>query len=313
MKQVLITDDVHPHLIEGLRERGFQCDYQPAISLEETRQKIGFYQGLIINSKIKADRLFLNQARELQFIGRLGSGLEIIDLDAAREFGIQVLSAPEGNCNAVAEHALGMLLSLLNHLNRADREVRQFTWNREKNRGKELKGLSVGIIGYGHTGPAFAEKLSGLGVTVIAYDRFNQIERPLPHVEVGDLKDIQLRADVISLHVSLNPSSLHMIDRHFIENCRKPFILINTARGQAVKTSDLIWGLDQGKITGACLDVFENEKPLTFSEVEKDLYSQLYAMEQVILSPHIAGWTSESKLRIAEVLLEKLDTHKNKL
>ncbi|MBK8502367.1 MAG: hypothetical protein IPL46_09220 [Saprospiraceae bacterium] len=307
MKKVLITDDVHPLLISGLTARGYDCDYNPQITLENTRQIVEYYAGLVINSKIKADKSLLEKGSKLEFIARLGSGLEIIDLDEARACGITILSAPEGNCNAVAEHAVGMLLSLLNHLNRADREVRQLLWNREKNRGRELKGLTVGIIGYGHTGPAFSEKLSGFGVKVLAYDKFNPIETTLKHVNICDLKTIQNQADIISLHVSLNPSSHHLVDQAFIEGCAKPFILINTARGKAVRLEDLIWGLEKGKIVGACLDVFENEKPTTFSELEKDLYSRLYEMDQVILSPHIAGWTYESKERIAEVLLKKLD------
>lgn len=313
MQRVLITDDVHPVLLDGLKKRGFDFDYHPDITLDQTRQVVDQYHGIIINSKIKADRSFLNMARELKFIGRLGSGLEIIDLQVARENNILVFSAPEGNCNAVAEHAMGMLLSLLNHLNRSDREVRNLQWNREKNRGRELKDLTVGIIGFGHTGPAFAEKLTGFQVKVLAYDRFAQIETNLKHVNISDLKTIQNQADIISLHVSLNPTSRHLIDRTFIQNCARPFVLINTARGQAVKLEDLIWGLEKGKISGACLDVFENEKPATFDANERALYGQLYQMDQVILSPHVAGWTFESKVRIAEVLLKKMDAHKNEL
>ncbi|MCB0687346.1 MAG: hydroxyacid dehydrogenase [Saprospiraceae bacterium] len=313
MKTVLITDDVHPLLLSGLENRGFVCDYRPNITLQECRDQVADYYGLVINSKIKADKSFLEQARSLKFIARLGSGLEIIDLATAEAKGILVLSAPEGNCNAVAEHAVGMLLSLLNNLNQADREVRQFQWNREKNRGYELRGKTIGIIGFGHTGEAFAQKLSGFGVQVLAFDRFNTIHTNLKHVKICDLKTIQNQADIISLHVSLNASSVHMINRLFIEQCSKPFILINTARGQAVKIEDLLWGLENGKISGACLDVFENEKPETFTALEKDLYSYLYRMNQVMLSPHVAGWTFESKALIAEVLLKKLDMHKNSL
>ncbi len=311
MQKVLITDDVHPDLISGLTARGYTCDYDPSISLEETRQRVGPYHGLVINSKIKADRFLIDQAPELTFIARLGSGLEIIDLDYARSKNILVLSAPEGNCNAVAEHAMGMLLSHLNHLNRADREVRQFQWNREKNRGSELRGLTVGIIGYGHTGAAFAAKLAGFEVRVLAYDKFRQIADSPKHVNIGDIKAIQDEADIISLHVSLVPGNYHWMNRAFIEECNKPFILINTSRGQVVHIKDLLWGLKSGKVRGACLDVFENEKPATFSDLEKSVYSQLYGMEQVILSPHIAGWSVESKRRIAQVLLKKLDTLKN--
>ncbi len=307
MKKVLITDDVHPDLISGLQQRGYDTDYRPTITPEETRREVSSYDGLIINSKIIVDQNFIDKASNLIFVARLGSGLEIIDLDYARFRGIQVLSSPEGNCNAVAEHAMGMLLSQLNHLTRSDREVRQFQWNREKNRGKELMNLTVGIIGYGHTGKSFAEKLVGFGVQVLAYDKYKDIFNQPKHVMISDLKTIQNQADIISLHVSLNPGNYHMVDRNFIDTCSKPFILINTSRGMAVKLKDLLWGLESGKISGACLDVFENEKPGSFSDLEKELYSHLYRMDQVILSPHIAGWTHESKKRIADVLLKKLD------
>jgi len=308
MKKVLITDDVHPYLVEALKDRAYICDYRPKLSLDETRSIISHFHGVVINSKITADKSFISSAPKLEFIARLGSGLEIIDLEAARKLGVHVLSAPEGNCNAVAEQAVGMLLALMNNLLRADREVRDLQWNRENNRGRELRGMTMGIIGYGHTGPALAEKMSGFGVRVLAHDKYKvDLRSNQKHVEICDLKTIQNQADIISLHVSLNPSSFHMVNREFIEQCTRPIIIINTSRGQAVCLEDLLWGLREGKIAGACLDVFENEKPATFSEEEKALYSQLYLMENVVLSPHIAGWTVESKKRIAEVLIEKLD------
>lgn len=307
-RKVLISDDVHPVLLEGLQARGYEVAYMPLISFAEVLEKVSEYDGLVINSKIKAHKQLLSAAPNLKFIARLGSGLEIIDLDLAHKMGIQVFSAPEGNCNAVAEHAMGMLLCLLNNLSVADQEVRKFKWEREQNRGRELSGLTVGIIGYGHTGPAFAAKLAGFDVQVLVYDAFKpNLTTDLPQVQFCDLQTIQREADIISLHVSLNDTSHHMIDQSFIEACHKSFILINTSRGKAVHLPHLIAGLHKGKVSGACLDVFENEKPLSFDETEKALYSQLYQFQQVVLSPHIAGWTYESKRKIAEVLLKKLD------
>jgi D-3-phosphoglycerate dehydrogenase len=308
IRKVLISDDVHPVLLEGLQSRGCEINYLPMISYDEVLVQVHKYDGLVINSKIKAHQQLLSRAPNLKFIARLGSGLEIIDLDLAKSRGIQVFSAPEGNCIAVAEHAMGMLLSLLNNLMTADQEVRRFTWKREQNRGREMSGLTVGIVGYGHTGPAFAAKLAGFDVKVLVHDAFKpKLTTNLPYVQFCDLQAIQRQSDIISLHVSLNETSHHMIDQEFIDACAKPFILINTARGKAVHLADLLAGLRSGKVLGACLDVFENEKPQTFDEAEKALYSQLYQLSQVVLTPHIAGWTFESKRRIAEVLLKKLD------
>ncbi len=306
--KVLITDDVHPLLLHGLRAKGYQCDYKPEISLSETKEIIEEYYGAVINSKIKADRSFLNRGSNLKFIARLGSGLEIIDLDEAQKRSISVISAPEGNCNAVAEHAVGMLLCLTNKLLQADRDVREMNWDREKHRGREIQGSTVGILGYGHTGPAFAAKLSGFDVNVLVYDKFKpDLRTEAKHVKFCDLKTIQNQSDIISLHVSLNPSSYHLIDRTFIMECGKPFILINTSRGNVVKMEDLIWGIETGKVEGACLDVFENENPVTYNEDEKKEYDDLHQMDQVVLSPHVAGWTVESKKKIAETILKKLD------
>ncbi len=304
---ILITDDVHPYLIEGLQDLGYDCDYRPQVTLEQVHQMVHGYQGMIINTKVRTDKILLDKARRLRFIGRLGSGLDIIDLAYAAQLGIQVISSPEGNCNAVGEHALGMLLSLCNKIPGGNREVKDFQWHREANRGIELKGRTVGIIGYGHTGPAFADKLRGFDVRCLAYDRFKEdYLAPDHYVEEVDLVTLQQQADIISLHVSLNETSHHLVDRRFIQACRHPFILINTSRGAVVNTPDLVWALEEGRVLGACLDVFENEKPQTFSHIEKSLYSRLYQFDQVIVTPHVAGWTIESKRKIAETLVQKI-------
>lgn len=307
MNKVLIADDVHPVLLEGLNELGYACDYQPDISLEETIQIVDKYRGIVINTKIKADHKLLNRTRDLLFIARLGSGLDIIDLDLAAEKGIQVFSAPEGNCNAVAEHAMGMLLTFANNYMQGDNQVRSFYWDREGNRGFELEGMTIGVIGYGHTGKAFIDKLSGFNVRVLVYDRFEgNMTSGHSYVSFVDLKQVMQESDIISLHVQLNDTSHHMVDAEFIDGCSKNFVLINTSRGKVVRTEDLISGLESGKVKGACLDVFENEKPATFTDYEKSLYSRLYSFKNVVLTPHVAGWTVESKRKISEVLLKKI-------
>ncbi len=308
-KKVLITDDCHPYLLEGLAEMGYTCDFLPNITPAETLEAILKYEGLIINSKINVDRQFLDRAVRLKFIGRLGSGMEVVDRPYAAEKGVHVLSSPEGNRNAVGEQALGMLLALANNLCRADREVRQKTWRREANRGWELMGKTIGIVGFGHTGRSFATKLAGLGMQVLVFDKYliKGYAHHFPWVtEVQDLAAIQADSQIISLHLPLNSETRHLFDHHFIEKCRDGFVLINTSRGKVVHTGALLDGLESGKISGACLDVFENEKVQTFTELEEKQYQQLYAYDNVVLAPHIAGWTHESKRRMAEILTEKI-------
>lgn len=310
LKNVLITDDCDTYLIQALSERGYVCDFRPNITMEETFEIIGGYSGLIINSKIIVDKKFLDRARILEFVGRLGSGMEIVDRLYAAELGVQVISSPEGNRNAVGEQALGMLLSLSNNLCRADREVRVGIWRREQNRGWELYGKTIGIIGFGHTGSSFASKLSGLGMRVLAYDKYlgTGYAHTMPWVEeVKSIDEIQRNADIVSLHLPFTSETKWLVDQSFIRACRPGWVLINTSRGSCVNTVDLVEGLRLGLLRGACLDVYENEKVTTFSSAEVALYSILNRMEQVVLTPHIAGWTVESKRRMAEVLIEKID------
>jgi D-3-phosphoglycerate dehydrogenase len=310
-KRVLITDDCDSHLIAGLTQRGYSCDFRPTITAAETFDLIGGYMGLIINSKITVDKAFLDRAVLLKFIGRLGSGMEIVDRKYAAECGVLVLSSPEGNRNAVGEQALGMLLSLSNHLCRADREVRSGVWHREKNRGWELGGKTIGIIGFGHTGSSFASKLSGLGMRVLSYDKYlgSGYAHVMPWIEeVKSIDQIQREADIVSLHLPFTSETRWMVDASFIRACKPGWVLINTSRGACVKTNDLVEGLKMGILKGACLDVFENEKVESFTQEEELLYGELYEMDQVVLSPHIAGWTVESKRRMADILLEKIDT-----
>ncbi len=307
MKRILITDDCHDLLIRGLEHLGYECYFRPEIAPEEVSACISEYEGLIINSKIRVDAALLARAHRLRFVGRLGSGMEIVDKDAAAARGVAVVSSPEGNCNAVAEHALGMLLALLNNLMRADREVRNRLWRREANRGTELSGKVMGIIGFGHTGSQFARKLAGMEVQVLAYDKYkSQYAADMPWVRETDLHTLQQCADIISLHLPLTQETRHLVDAAFLEQCKPGILLINTSRGACVKTQDLVDALETGQVGGACLDVFENEKPQTFSPDEEMLYERLYHNDRVVLSPHIAGWTHESKRKLAEVLLEKI-------
>ena len=249
----------------------------------------------------------MEAAPNLEFIGRLGSGLDIIDLDFASDRNIEVFSAPEGNRNAVAEHAMGMLLCLANNICRADHEVRSFYWNREKNRGFELQGKTLGIIGFGNNGRAFAEKFENWQTSVLSYDKYKKHYcQDLRFVTECDLEKVQKEADIISLHIPLTEETNGWIDEKFLSDCKEGVILINTSRGKVVYTADLLALLKSGHVSGACLDVFENEKVDSFNVEERRLYEELYALENVILTPHIAGWTVESKRKISEVLLQKI-------
>jgi D-3-phosphoglycerate dehydrogenase len=306
-KNVLITDYVHPVLIEGLEGMGFQVTYAPEISRDDCLLVVDVFSGIVINTKVRADRELLHKASSLKFVARLGSGLDIIDLEIAHKKNISVINSPEGNRNAVGEHAFGMLLSLLNHIPGADKEIRNEVWLREKNRGKELSEMVVGIIGFGNTGTAFARKFAGWQTKVLSYDKYKtQYASDLRFVEECSLDRLLTNADVVSLHVPLTDETLGMVDDLFISNCKQGAILINTSRGKVVRTRDLVKALVSGKLGGACLDVLENEDSGSYTYEERVLYNELFKLENTILTPHVAGWTIESKRKIAEVLLDKI-------
>lgn len=311
--KVLHLDLNHPLLIDQLENLG--CENHTAYDAPKSAviTKIKAYDGLIIRSRFSIDKAFLDAASNLKFIGRVGAGLENIDVEYANSKGIVLIAAPEGNRNAVGEHALGMLLSLMNNLNTANAEVRAGQWNREANRGVELDGKIVGIIGYGNMGKAFAKKLTGFDVEVICYDL-------KPHV--GDknarqvnLQDVQNRADVLSLHTPQTPLTIGMVNSVFIQNFKKPFWLLNTARGKTVVTTDLVAALKSGRILGAGLDVLEYEKT-SFENLFKNRFGEsrdlpqafnyLTSAPNVILSPHVAGWTIESKRKLAQTIVDKI-------
>ncbi|CAM3344760.1 2-hydroxyacid dehydrogenase [Aequorivita lipolytica] len=306
--KILHLDSNHPLLLKMLEEAGFSNKENYKSSKSEVEEIISTYDGIVIRSRFNIDKQFLDVAKNLKFIARVGAGLESIDTDYAEKLEIKLVAAPEGNRNAVGEHALGMLLSLFNNLNKADREVKSGLWNREPNRGIELDGKTVGIIGYGNMGKAFAKKLKGFDCEVICYDIKENVGDE--NAKQVTLKELQQKVDVLSLHTPWTPNTDKMVNAEFIAGFSKPFWLINTARGKSVVTDDLVSALKSGKILGAGLDVMEFEK-LSFEtlfdsdNLPKSL-KELFAMNNVILSPHIAGWTLESKEKLAKVIAEKI-------
>ncbi len=308
MKKVLFIDSTHPSLPEGLEKLGFQCDYFPDYQRTDFKQIMGEYTGVIIRSKIKLDREMLEVAKNLRFIGRVGAGMENIDTAFAEKQGIRCLNAPEGNRSAVGEHAVGMLLMLFNNLKKGDTEVRRGLWLREENRGIEIEGKTVGIVGYGNMGSAFAEKISGFGARVIAYDKYKSGFSNRFVTEVSP-DELFRQTDILSLHVPLTGETLFMLNRDFIEKFEKDFWLINTSRGKVVKTTQLVNALKSGKVKGACLDVLEYER-LSFENLDaKTLpkaFTELVKMQNVVLSPHVAGWTHESNRKLATTIVEKV-------
>ncbi len=305
--RILITDEVHPILPDQLRFHGFEVEYQPSITYEETKKIIPDFEGLVINSKIQCDKNFMDQAQRLEFIARLGSGREVIDQDYAVSRNIKIYFSPDGNNNAVAEHALGMLLALANQLIWADQDVRQKIWQREARRGWELRGKIIGIIGFGYTGSQFAKKLAGMEMRVMAHDKYlTRLETIVPYVTESTKAEIQAQADIISFHLPWSEETHHYCNPTFLQDCKPGVILINTSRGRVIATTAMTNALASGMVGGACLDVFENERPERFTAIEEALYQRLYQMKQVVLSPHIAGWTRESKVNMARILLEKI-------
>ena len=301
--KILFIDTVHPLLKQELEKENHICDSAYNKSKTEIQQIISNYQGIIIRSRFKIDKQFIDCGSNLKFIARAGSGLENINVEYAENKNIHCYNAAEGNRQAVAEHALGMLLSLFNNLNNADQEVREGKWERERNRGIELAGKTVGIIGYGNNGSAFAEVLKGFNVKILAYDKYLT-----NYPQKSSMETINKEADIISLHVPLTDETTYLVDDNFIKRFVKNFYLINTARGKCVNTKNLVKALENKKIKGACLDVLEYEKT-SFENLSKDgLTSDMqYLMnaQNTILSPHVAGWTVESNVKIAEVLLNK--------
>ena len=306
---VLHVDSNHPSLIKQLEAAGYNNIEGYTLTREAVLKNQHLYDGIVFRSRFTIDRDFIERAPNLKFVGRVGAGLESIDIAFAEEKGIALFSAPEGNRNAVGEHALGMLLSLFNNLNRADRQVREGLWYREANRGVELEGKTVGIIGYGNMGKSFARKLKGFDVKVLCYDIKDNVGDENA-VQVS-LKQLQLEADVVSLHTPWTSETNHFINKEFIDGFASHFWFLNTARGKSVITADLVEALRNGKILGAGLDVLEYEKSSfehMFSDEDSmpEALQELLLMENVIFSPHIAGWTAESHIKLARTIADKI-------
>jgi len=304
--KILFIDTVHPFLKKELEKQNHICEEAYDKTREEVLAIIENYEGIVLRSRIKMDEDFLSKCHNLKFIARAGSGLENIDEEYAKSKNIKCFNAAEGNRQAVAEHTLGMLLSLFNNLNRSDKEVRSGIWEREVNTGVELAGKTIGIIGYGNNGSAFAEVLSGFGVRILAYDKY--LEK---YKYQSSMQEIFQKADVLSLHIPLTAETTYLVDENFIHQFEKPIYIINTARGKCVHSKDLVTAMKNGKVLGACLDVLEYEKS-SFEDLErKELLPELqylFDSAKTILSPHIAGWTHQSSQKIAEVLVQKINS-----
>lgn len=306
--KILHIDSNHSLLWDELQAAGFQNEADFTSSKETIEAKIANYHGIVIRSRFKIDKNFIDKAANLQFIARVGAGLESIDCDYAISKNIQLIAAPEGNSNAVGEQTLGMLLSLFNNLNKADKEVKNGQWNRESNRGYELDGKTIGIIGYGNMGKAFAKKLRGFDVEVLCYDILTNVADA--NAKQVSLEEVQQKADVLSLHVPWTPLTDKMVNTSFINAFQKPFWLLNLARGKCVVTSDLVAALQSKKILGAGLDVLEYEK-LSFEnlfdeDTKNEAFEYLRKADNVLLTPHIGGWTFESHEKLAQTIVNKI-------
>ena len=301
--KILIVDDLHPVFKEQATALGYRVDDEPLITRAQTLAKIGDYTGIAVRTKFKIDEEILIAAKKLKFIARAGAGLDNIDVALAEKLNIKLINAPEGNRDAVGEHAVGMLLSLMNRLNIANQEVRSLKWDREGNRAHELKGKTVGIVGYGFMGQSFAKKLAGFEVNVLAYDKYKNNFSDA-YARGVSMEEIVKHSDVLSLHIPLTRETRQMVDDEYFFHFKKPIFFLNTARGEIVQTKAVLNNIKNGKILGAGLDVLETEK---FPALENEQWFEaLRKNEQVILTPHVAGWTFESYRKISEVLVEKL-------
>ncbi len=305
-KKVLITAKVHEYLINELEAKGYTVNYQPSITYNQVLDEIHDVNGLIVTTRIKVDKAVIDRAGALEWIGRLGSGMELIDVEYAESKGIHCASSPEGNRETVGEQAVGMLIMLMHNLLKSSLELRQNIWERDGNRAWELGGKTIAIIGYGHTGSAFARKLRGFDMRILAYDKYKK-GFGNEYVEEADLDTIFREADIVSLHLPLNEETRHLGNLQFFSSFAKRVYLLNTSRGKVVSTADVIAALENDTLAGAGLDVLENEKLETFNETEQQQFRFLLGHPRVVITPHIAGYSHEASVKMAKVVLEKLN------
>lgn len=306
---ILITDNTHPILHDKLVAAGHRVDIDCQVTYDSLLAQVSDYDALVVRSKIIIDRNFLNHAKHLRCIGRVGAGMETIDVEYAESIGIRCLNSPEGNRDAVGEHALGLLLVLFNKIAHADAAVRQGLWQREAHRGLEVKGKTIGIIGFGNMGAAFAQRLQGFECEILAYDKYKPHGYAPTYVKEVTLQELQNRADVLSLHVPLTDETRHWVNTKFIQHFNHPFYLINTSRGAVVNTPDVAQAIQDGVILGAGLDVIEYEDMSKDGLIRDTLppdFQYLLNSPHTVLTPHVAGWTMESKIKLAQVLAEKM-------